>query len=384
VNDDVLGTVVDGSPAGLTVRVGTTTTTTDAWGRFVIRGAPAVYDVAMARNQGARAYFGLTSRRPLFYTTTRNGPRSSPLNITYPDPTVVNTQWVAFSDVAVLGSDDNGGLGTPQSLQTTLYWVGDNGGPTTKVTLTGVAFTAPPSAPPAHYLGYATASFEAQDGVPITWSPPKPTPMTERTVTGTATADATQTIYEVYLLVRFSSEGGWAMVNRAGALTQPPYSFIVPNIPGASFAMEYSAYDTGAPGSVGGANSTMSVAIGADGSVPAVTVPAAPAITAPAQGATGFGVGSTIAWTGEGVCVVSLTNYAIPGSPSIDLVSGTGSATLPDLSALGVSLPKLETYNMVLTCEKTSEPWAGDPALLPLQGMLGVSGYSTLRSVTTR
>jgi hypothetical protein len=108
--------------------------------------------------------------------------------------------------------------------------------------------------------------------------------------------------------------------------------------------------------------------IGADGSVPSVRIPPPPRTGSPPDGTTGFGVGSILTWTGEGVCtvtVLSAGNSDLP-SPSISIVTDQQTATIPDTSALGIRFPPLVTYNWNVSCTETSEPpYGGDPVLLP-------------------
>jgi hypothetical protein len=137
----------------------------------------------------------------------------------------------------------------------------------------------------------------------------------------------------------------WPLAN---SLAQGPgVSFVVPDLAGAVFSIDVIAGDDfGASG-----RTVPGLAAGTKGL--AVQVEAAPTLISPPEGAT-FGVGSTVTWTlgGSGAPYTSLTPAK---GPSVSLWGGDGSATVPDLSALGLQLPHGAKYTLAVWRESAAQ-----------------------------
>jgi hypothetical protein len=372
--DDVVGVVLgrfDYPAASLQVQAGGTLTRTDAQGRFVVRNAPTRYDVALNRGNASHPfvtqYIGLTTRRPILRLDTGDT-SSAAIQMAYPPPTVADTRHVDLgyhADIGTINLSPGPLAGRPGP-----NWFPLPAGATSADVVVGsLTFLAAAESRPSAFLGYDQATLHLSSGAVATWTPAY-RPVDAMSVTGSvAVEDPRQQAYEAYLYVSLAPGGAWAGLNLDAVENQQPWSFLVPKIPGAAWAIEYHAYDIGRAGSGGGAEAHGWALVGEDGTVPAVSLRPPPRPVAPADNATGFGVGSTLAWTGEGVCTVSLQTAGMGDQailqPSFSFVTDQGTLTMPDTSAFGIALPALETYSWGVACTQSSKPpLAGDPVLL--------------------
>jgi hypothetical protein len=389
--NDVVGIVQssEGSPAWAYVLSGGTLTQTDAQGRFILRNAPAHYDVLLVPNwnpgptsprapasqpggQSVSVWLGLTTRHPILFAS--GFPSSAPvawgtgglpfssLNVTWPPPTVVDTQHLLLYEIPDLGT---GGLNPSSDMATIAMpaqiWL-QPGTSSADAKIASFTFTGPQGAPPANYLGYAATTLHFEVGSTTSWAPTY-APVESMTVTGSPKPDdpsQSQTFFESYLYAQLSDVGAWARVAPL-AETLPPFSFVVPKVPGISWAIQFSA------ALAGGATTWAWARVGSDGTVPPTRIPAQPRPVSPPDGTTGFGTGSVLTWTGEGVCTVfvSSADQADRTSPALTIVTDQQTATIPDMTPLGVTLPSRVTYRWSETCSQSSAPrLGGDPVLL--------------------
>jgi hypothetical protein len=379
--NDVMGMVVSGTGdpgpiAGARVLVAGTLTTTDLQGRFIVRNAPPTYDVIIGLANWGDAYFGVTSRTPVLTSQAPNiSPSRATISVSYPASTVVDAKRIGFID--------RGPAYGTQEAPPAIPWVSWSQAfsqITTKFLL--LEYTTDSFGTPTHYAGMALDTFTLENGGSRAWAP-QYGPVSETKVTGSVDTVPSQTLYEAYLTVSLSG-GAYAPLNREVPLRQPPFTFVVPQIAGASFAAVYSAYDTGKPGSAGGANSIVSVPIGADGTLPHAIVPEAPHPLSPADGATGFAPGTVFTWQGEGTCEVKLWGGNQGFQPSsIRLVTRAGTVTMPDASTVGVTPLKLTTYGWIVTCWSPDTMPGVDPVTVPRLGWLGTSGRSVRWTIVT-
>jgi hypothetical protein len=265
------------------------------------------------------------------------------------------------------------GLAGAQSLDSTIYWAGD------APSLSLLAWTADASGVPAHYVGFVRESIAITPSQPVSWSP-KLAAVDEITVTGSAQTGPDQTLYEAYPVIRFGKGLTWAFISNEGPRRTAPWTFVVPKIDGAELGVLWQAFDTGRPGSSGGGSITNLSTIAADGTMAPVTLPSPPLLTAPADNSGDAGPGTTFSWTGDGICTVSLEGAGV--SPHLSLVTRGTSVTMPDLSSIGFTLPKLVHYTWLVDCR---QPAAGEPDLTENDYMGGgFDGRSVVRTIVTR
>jgi hypothetical protein len=220
-----------------------------------------------------------------------------------------------------------------------------------------------------HYIGYDTTELGLEDGAALQWSPSwKPSPFPESVVS------ATLDVPPGYAMARPQVWTSDSLV--ANGAATPEMSFVVPELPGASFQILAQA-----DGDSGFSfTSSPLVAPGSQGLH--LALDRAPVLRAPADGGT-LGVGSPVTWTSDGeptaivtVRPASLTDQTLP---SYDLFVGEGAATFPDLSALGVSLPHGASYAVSVSSIRAAAT-VDDLAALDANGSIfgptGASGHA--------
>ena len=385
--DDVVGIVRDyrtGPVGGATLSSGNTVTTTDAWGRFVLRNAPSEYDLICVLSGRAAVIHGLTTRKPTVQCPDNGGwVNNAPIHIDYSDAISIGSERITFAVRDDVGTEEifYGRTG-PNTLDANTTWAG----PIPELTgrFLSLEYEAPRLGAPTNYLGIAFSPMRILPGQQATFHPIYSPITTTTTVTGIARPAPGTTLYETYLLLGFG--GVYSPVNRSYALRTTPAQFVVPEVPGASWAIKYSAYETGSPGSSGGAYSGGIVPIAADGSVPDIDLATPPKIVLPADGATDFDVGSEIAWQGDGTCTVTVSSAP---DYRVELTTRESHITMPDLSAVGISFRHGAKHDLFLWCHR--RPYRApdaDPVLDVVNyyagEYLGTSGYGRLTAVTSR
>ncbi|WP_394835099.1 hypothetical protein LVJ94_52235 [Pendulispora rubella] len=386
--NDVVGVVqgrLGGPVPGATIASGDVIIKTDAWGRFVLRNLPPKYDLQCGIDGQGEVYYGLTTRNPTIQSYANGWYNRAPIHLDYSEATSTNSRRRSFT-VGDDGSTRNilAPSAPPDAVDTSLYWAG----PTPA--LTGRFFSlehdTSTSGPPTRYLGYAFSPMRLlpSNRETTTFKPTYLPITTTSTVTGVARPPPGVSGYETYLLVHFG--GQYDIVNLDHPSHAVPAEFVVPEVPGASWALQYRVYGPGL--GFEGASSSVIVPISTDGSVPDVDIPVAPKIISPADGAADFGVGSEIAWEGgEGACTVNVFFKGV--SWAISLTTLTSRFTMPDLSAVGVPIARRFQYTINVQCsQRANRPPDADPVLdaaryIGGQYNLGTSAKSRNVSVTS-
>jgi hypothetical protein len=347
----VSGTVLDayGAPLpGAPVLIDGIRTSTDAAGRFSVGDVAIPYDVSiveeLATHAAAHVYLGMSDPAPTYRLLYVPGSFSKcTLTVTLPTtPTPTLDASVIFEvpdgspRVSTGDVSDDVNLQPPhQSFQ--LEW------PAPAAQIRVHAFEIqrdPATGAPVHYVGYDTTEVALANGVDVAWSVSwKPPPFSEKAVSATVDVPQGYTFRGTAFVVSGSSSafGNWLEGSTAGL----DASLMVPELPGASFAL--SAFADGDGGR--SAASLPPVAPGTQGLH--LAIDHAPILIAPADGGT-LDVGSPVTWTsdGEGVPFVQIVSSDVVSAPMVHLFGGDGSATLPDLSALGVALPHAVSYEV--------------------------------------
>jgi hypothetical protein len=334
--EDVSGTVVDqaGAPLpGAHVLVGDTVTITDQAGRFQASGVTLPYDVAIQTDQVSSAFVFLGMSGPA--ATYRFGGVFAPgsvargkVSVTLP---TVDTGAIQ-AQVAVEVTDKLAwATVTPTMGQPGTFDVGWRGAPSAHLRIHALRYqTAMVTGDPAHYIGYDTTDAVLDDGGDLSWSASwKPPPFADSTVSATVALPPGYTLTQSTLSVR---PAGFVFGGATASATGPATSFVVPDLAGASFTIEADATD-GFPESW-----SLVPALAAGTSGAPVQVDPAPTLTSPADGAS-FGVGSTMTWTAAGDGPTGIIVQVGLAGPRYIMFADGGSATLPDLSPLGLALP---------------------------------------------
>lgn len=347
----VSGTVLDAHGAPLPdapVLIDGIRTSTDAAGRFSVAHVAIPYDVSiveeLATHPAAHVYLGMSDPAPTYRLSYVPGKfNKCMLTVTLPTtPTPTLGVSVLFEvpdgspRVSTGDFSDDVNLQPPhQSFQ--LEW----SAPTAQIRVHVFEIQRDPvTGAPVHYVGYDTTEVALANGVDVAWSASwKPSPFSEKVVSATVDVPQGYTFRGTAIKAFDMSSpfDNWL----AGSTAAPDVSITVPELPGASFALSASADGDG-----GSSAATLPpVAPGTQGLH--LAIDHAPILSAPADGGT-LDVGSPVTWTsdGEGAPFVSILSSDVVSAPSYYLFGGDGSATLPDLSALGVALPHAVSYQV--------------------------------------
>ncbi len=356
--EDVTGTIVDVTKAplpGVQVLVGGTLTTTDEAGRFTVHDVSLPYDLAIDSSTSDEpfgyVYLGMTDPAPtvvlrlLFAPGTQHGSatltgvpapvESSPIQASM---LVEPTDNLAWFDLAIVTTSPS----QARSLQ--VSWAG---APSAAVRLHAFQMQADPATKaPLHYIGYDTTFVVLQDKATVMWSASyKPPPFQESPLSVTVSMPEGYTIGPSDLSMRTAGSAFYGGPMAVSSAAGPEVSFMVPDLAGAVFEVAVGASN----GTGMSARRVPGLAAGTQGL--AVQVDPAPTLISPSNGGT-LGVGSTVAWNagGPGTLYSTLGRVTAAG-PNFVLWGGDGSATVPDLSALGLPLPHGEKYVLWLDRE---------------------------------
>jgi hypothetical protein len=387
VPEDVTGTIVDVTKAplpGVKVLVGDTLTTTDEAGHFTVHDVAPPYDLAISYSTDAASvgyvYLGMTAPAPtvvspvLFAPGTPHG--SATLTFTLPADTSTTQGSAAVEPTDNMTSFEAGPVTvSPGGAQSyTLKWVG---APSAGIRIHAFQVQVDPATKaPLHYVGYDTTDLVLDDQGHVTWSASyKPPPFSESKLAVTASVPEGYTNLGSALWMRPS---GWSL-SFSGA-TGPEMSLLVPDLAGAAFGLGVSA-DNGA-----GTSYRRVPDLAAGTQDLAVHVDPAPTLISPPDSGT-LGVGSTVTWdTGGPGATYCILSRQSGGGPNFFLWGGDGSATVPDLTPLGLPLPHGEKYVLGLFhlgAAATVEDLASlDYASTQTQEP-STFGYARFREVTT-
>ena len=345
----VNGTVVDvlgRGVSGATVAIQGTTATTDANGAFTIGGVAVPYDLIVKQTSGsttaAQVFAGLTSGSP------QVNPYASVLGVSLPMSATINgnlSAAVAAGHTARVCAQSSStfmsGCATVAAASTaysiSAAWLA---GSSVSVTLHAIEVATDADGMATGYGRYGTSSGTVTNGgtptIDVTWGS---TPSTGTIATS------------VNVPAGFQLKGVYGAAGLASSTTLPlfsayngsglPTSFnaVFPSISTSGNTLVTAAYPSGTGG---GASVAWKSGLAA-GSSATFDLPAPPTQTAPADGATGVGVGSTLSLSGTGGGAVTFLIQG--GSQLIAVTTMNASATIPDLSSVGMSLTAAGSYS---------------------------------------
>jgi hypothetical protein len=387
---DVLGTLVGtyGPIAGVRVKIGPTIAESDARGEFVFRDVPATYSLVLVDPKPlpplapgfptstgqASIFLNLTTRRPRIDFGAGRALVPVKLHVDFPAPQVVDTRYVLFYALS------SGQVASPERppdsgpLDTSF-----NAFEGAEVKLWAIAYqVAAPSSAPNKFLGYAQTTLSVPASLALQWGPTLE-PIDSVSVVASVEAAPEQTVREAYPMLRFDGALYWAMLPIGG---QPPGpgSLLFPTVPGAQSAVNFAGYDNGRPGSAGGGETTALAPV-TNGSAHA-TLGRPPLISEPLDGAS-VGLDTKFVWQGEsGLCAVSIV---VDNGPSLMLTTRESSASIPDLSGLGIVWPQNGVGRWFVRCRRPLEGAIDDAYMLRGEiNELGFTTRSVIPNLTTR
>lgn len=318
---------------GLEVYLGSAGTprTTSADGTFTLTNVTAPYDVTVVdpANDTVLMTLGLTRTDPTLQFTTGTGPgRQTDLSGDISGASVGPGQVGAV----LIGSEGFArGAGTINSgtaFSGTYEWSGEASLP---VTLFGLVADANGSDLPTAFEAYGTRAMTLTDGVPSTGIDVPLMPVTTVHLTGTAHG---ATGFPLGLLGATYTFRDGSHVASSPPMTWPassPFDIALPDVPAAS-ATVFSIATTGT-----GDNFRWRTGLRAADSGIDLTLQAPAALSTPVAGATNVSQQGTFRWSPADASVYLLMVVKNTAGPTVIIATAEPQATLPDLSAFGLS-----------------------------------------------
>jgi len=333
--------------AGVTVLVGSQQTTTDGTGAFSVAGVTTPYAATVVQGSSSRTYEGLTR----------------------PDPTLVGPTLASASNHGTVKGSLSGGDALPApSDKTVVAW----GSPETaaKASATNNPWTVnlawsgttpttgnvhalqwtPTGGAPTAYKGYgvstglAVADGATVDNVAIAMTAPAAS-----TISGTVVLEAGVSLLFKDLSIDFADGASFAVGTALGGASA--FSYAVPDGIGSTATVLASGMY---PGSAGTFTRVSGLASGSSGTSINLLVPTT--YSTPEADATGVTTSTDFTWTPFPGGVYAVTFFSnVQGAPSYFVVTSATSARIPDLSALGITLPAGTTYGWSI---QPVAPWA--------------------------
>ncbi|HSN92122.1 MAG TPA: carboxypeptidase-like regulatory domain-containing protein [Anaeromyxobacteraceae bacterium] len=331
----VAGWVVDhegAGYAGATVIVGDQSTISGADGSFSIPSVTPPYDVTVIADLSASGgkisvYRGVTTAGPVLSFVRALTSRSATVQgrVTYESVGVPGTK--VFGPLLSTTAGTNGDY----SLFT--VWTG---AASETVTHRALLVGLDASARPSGYL-FGSRAVTVTAGATVTGQDIALGAVSSGHVTGATTpqGDLDYTTSRFAMVAHFTDGTVFTVYDRSFSFEDAlvgAFDVIVPTLPDATVRLAY-----GVSGTSGGrARAKARVAPGQTGV--ALALPLIPTATAPADGATGVGYGTPFTWTGANAGGMDYLDVDCAGGVSYRIYGGGTSATLPDLSAYGVTL----------------------------------------------
>jgi hypothetical protein len=336
--------------AGATVVIGAQQITTDGTGAFSVPGVTTPYDVTvLLPAKGSRTYRGLTRADP---TLIGQGPSLNPPrhgtvggSVSGGDalPAPADRTAVAWGSPGITWRTNV--TSNPWSLS--VGWGGTSASITGNVHALQWPLT---SSTPTSYTGHGVSSGVVlahggtTSGVAVAMTAPAAS-----TISGTVTLAAGVSLLYKDLTLDFADGASIAVGTNLGAAAA--YSFAVPGGIGATATITASGMY---PGSAGTFTRVSGLAPGSTGTSIALLVPTT--YSAPDEDATGVTNGTDFSWTPFPGAVYAVSFIATtPGNPNYFVITSATSTRLPDLSALGITLPPGTTYGWSI---QPVAPWA--------------------------
>jgi hypothetical protein len=391
VIDKVSGTVVDraGAPvAGARVRVDESLATTDAAGHFTVSAVSTPYDVTLFANGILDPYtfLGLTGAEPTLavfdrYLNPAEDGQGATLTVELPADSASHDLVSFIVDRPDDLSPIQTGVANPTPSGQTTIGLGWSGSKPTTVRIQALRQTFDASGT-QHYTGYDSVLLPLAGGDTPTWTVSwKAPPFEETKLSVKVELPDGYALWqgEVGMRPENGPSGG---VLTWGTTSSPDLTFVVPDLEGAVFDVTACA---------GNAVTTSCRTLpGLTPGAPAATlsVDEGPTLVSPGTGEL-VGAGSTVQWSaeGEGASLLYFHPSAGASGPWYFIGSGDDTATIPDLSELGVELPWGTDYTLEVFRNgslETVDDLARKGPLSAPRGQASTYAYSSIVTVKAR
>ncbi len=324
---------------------GRPSTTTDANGMFTVTDVTTPYDVTaiLSTSKTAMVYKGLTRSDPTIYFTGSvvAPPNSATVSGTisggvgYPLPASHNSR-------AIFIATDVAGYASPNpatgAYSLGVFW---NGAATITGTLHALQFQFDASGMPVAFKGYGTkANVALTGGGTFASQNVALSAITGSTVSGSIVVPAGLTLGTKTLNIALNDAGDVPIGSEATASTS--FSYAVPEIAGATVVLTAS----GSSASLGQSSLSKRTTAGTSGLT--LTLLAPPQHSLPVASATGITTTTPFTWTPVpgGTYILYINGGA--GDPNYYIVTTSPTATIPDLTAQGLSLPSNKAYSWTI------------------------------------
>jgi len=389
-NINVSGKVIDLRPvadASVVITYGGTniSTTTNASGVFSVSGITPPYDATVVSGNRSITYKGLTRPDP---------------TLVFLDPTLV-FPWVVLdaSNSASLSGTVSGGAGFPQpanhrtrvafgSPEVMLYTTAINtdtgeykmevirwSGPTTTTgNIRALQWQFDGNNLPTDYTGYGELNVTLSDGGTFANQNVTMSGVSEATISGSVALPAGYNLVSKRMAVGFADRSFIDVLDEdLGASTS--FTYTTPNVPGATIQMQITARNA-----AGTSVLTAKPGLAVNATDVSIRLPAGSDLIQPPDAATGVNNSTTFSYTpfSGGVHIVVFDG---PGTnPDYAVVTTAASTTIPDLTSLGLGLPKSTDYSWRVV---GVAPFATVDAAAGPGGWLAVFGGTAESSLTT-
>jgi len=322
------------------LQLGSSTATSDAAGRFEFASAPATYDVSMIFDSDIYVYTGL-SRRDLVLRMERysSAPaRHANPTVTAPSADTDTLKTVTFFEL-LDPVDFNSYTLVEKDTATTFYitWIGPEA---VGIRLHAFQFAC-------HRVTHVTTGLVAYDaterrlneGDSFNWTPEwKGVPFAGATLSADATLPPGYTAHEARLFTKPNGRAPDFLLARAFNFTDPHISFLVPDMPGATFDLEMRS-SSDLSGTI-----RRATGLTARSPVPLLEMEPGPIAVAPPRDSMDVGVGTALQWENPAGRPVMVDVFLSKPDGSIyrsyHLVTAGTSVSIPDLSSRGITFPR--------------------------------------------
>jgi hypothetical protein len=346
----VSGTVVDNNTPsqpspGQTVVITSGTfsqsVVTDANGAFSVSAVPTPYTATILDVGGTSAfqYQGLTRPDPTLTDLVALQAQSNSAVLSgmltggsYPEGSGYSTVLTFASPQTTVRIGD-----VPSgSYSDTLSW----GGPTTTAGVLYGLQIHTVAGLPADYPGYGTLpSLSLENTETLSGQNVALSAVTAGTLSGTVTPPAGYTVgMKTLLLIAGSGSSATDLQLLTDSSGSGAFNYTTPSIPDTSLSLEAIA-----AAGTGEASIVLMGGLSANGSGVSVTIPPALQLTVPVTAATGVTVSTPFTWTANANGISILYVHG-GGSPEFYVFTSGTTATIPDLSSVGLPLPASAAY----------------------------------------
>lgn len=361
------------------VITGRPATITDANGNFAVTDVTVPYDVTVVGSQIGITYRGLSRSDPTLVNIRASAvlPNTATVSGTisggggYPEPaTRVSSVNISSGEVTANATPNV----TTGTYSMTSAW---SGAATITTILRALQWDKNAAGMPTTFLG-----FGEKTGVAITAGGAfagqniAMTALSTQNISGTVSVPAALALENKSLSMAFPNNGTMSLGTEFG--TASAFTYVVPTIIGTTLSVTALAAGVGF-----GQSSVTKTGIAPGTTGITLTIPDPTALSLPVDAATGVTTTTPFSWTPVSSAIYVLALLG-PGGTYYLVISGGNSGTIPDLTALGLGLPKSASFSWQV---QSHGPFSNIDAAAGATGYISqgdvIHTVSSIRSFTT-